>query len=181
LLIAQLVATRVANAHPREATVERTVSARPKATVYVDYLQNVLGKSVAAAYAVRARPGATVSTPLEWGELTSKLDPRDFTIETVGERFARVGDLWASAMSERNTAATPQSAPFAARAGDDGRGLSRGRECEGNSVDGSAALDHPAPADSRPLVQESEAAALWSVSFPHARFLHCASRSRFAV
>ena len=106
LLIAQLVATRVANAHPREATVERAVSARPKATVYVDYLQNVLGKSVAAVYAVRARPGATVSTPLEWNELTSKLDPRNFTIETVGERFARAGDYWASAMSERNTAAT---------------------------------------------------------------------------
>jgi bifunctional non-homologous end joining protein LigD len=105
LLIAQLVATRVANAHPREATVERTVSARPKATVYVDYLQNVLGKSVAAAYAVRARPGATVSTPLDWGELRPKLDPRDFTIETVGERFGRVGDIWSAGLSERNTAA----------------------------------------------------------------------------
>ena len=105
LLIAQLVATRVASAHPREATVERTVSARPKATVYVDYLQNVLGKSVAAAYAVRARPGATVSTPLEWDELTSKLDPRDFTIGTVGERFARVGDIWSLALANRNTSA----------------------------------------------------------------------------
>jgi bifunctional non-homologous end joining protein LigD len=105
LLIAQLVATRVANAHPKEATVERTVSERAKSSVYVDYLQNVLGKSVAAAYAVRARPGATVSTPLDWSELTSRLDPRDFTIETVGGRFARVGDLWASAMSVRNTAA----------------------------------------------------------------------------
>jgi bifunctional non-homologous end joining protein LigD len=105
LLIAQIVATRVANAHPKEATVERTVSQRPKASVYVDYLQNVLGKSVAAAYAVRARPGATVSTPLDWRELTSKLDPGDFTIETVGARFARVGDIWASTMAERNTAA----------------------------------------------------------------------------
>ena len=46
LLVAQIVATRVAQAHPTEATVERAVSARPKATVYVDYLQNVLGKSV---------------------------------------------------------------------------------------------------------------------------------------
>jgi bifunctional non-homologous end joining protein LigD len=105
LLIAQLVATRVANGHPKEATVERTVRDRPKATVYVDYLQNVLGKSVAAAYAVRARPGATVSTPLEWSELTPKLDPTDFTIETVGERYGRVGDLWAKAMAERNSAA----------------------------------------------------------------------------
>ncbi len=105
LLIAQLVATRVANAHPKEATVERTVSERAKSSVYVDYLQNVLGKSVAAAYAVRARPGATVSTPLEWTELTSKLNPSDFTIETVGERFARVGDIWNPALANRNTAA----------------------------------------------------------------------------
>ena len=81
------------------------MSARPKATVYVDYLQNVLGKSVAAAYAVRARPGATVSTPLEWNELTPTLDPRDFTIETVGERFARVGDIWSRALASRNTTA----------------------------------------------------------------------------
>ena len=105
LLVAQLVATRVATAHPKEATVERTVSDRPKSTVYVDYLQNVLGKSVAAAYAVRARPGATVSTPLAWKELTPKLDPREFTIETVGARFSRVGDLWASSLAERNSAA----------------------------------------------------------------------------
>ena len=104
LLVAQLVATRVAMAHPKESTIERTVSARPMSSVYVDYLQNILGKSVAAAYAVRARPGATVSTPLEWNELSPSLDPRDFTIETVPERFARVGDIWARAMKERNTA-----------------------------------------------------------------------------
>jgi bifunctional non-homologous end joining protein LigD len=85
--------------------VAPTSSTRPKATVYVDYLQNVLGKSVAAAYAVRARPGATVSTPLDWSELRPKLDPRDFTIETVGERFGRVGDIWSAGLSERNTAA----------------------------------------------------------------------------
>jgi bifunctional non-homologous end joining protein LigD len=68
-------------------------------------LQNVLGKSVAAAYAVRARPGATVSTPLAWSELKTSLDPTDFTIETVPARFAKVGDLWAKALAERNTAA----------------------------------------------------------------------------
>jgi bifunctional non-homologous end joining protein LigD len=105
LLIAQIIATRVAVAHPKEATVERTVADRPKSSVYVDYLQNVLGKSVAAAYAVRARPGATVSTPLAWSELKTSLDPTDFTIETVPARFAKVGDLWAKALAERNTAA----------------------------------------------------------------------------
>ncbi|HEX6048155.1 MAG TPA: DNA ligase D [Gemmatimonadaceae bacterium] len=105
LLIAQLVATRVATAHPKEATVERSVAERPKSTVYVDYLQNVLGKSVAAAYAVRARPGATVSTPIDWSELTPSLDPRDFTIDTVSERFVKVGDLWNPVLKRRNSAA----------------------------------------------------------------------------
>ena len=105
LLIAQIIATRVAVARPKEATVERTVAERPKSSVYEDDLQNVLGKSVAAAYAVRAQPGATVSTPLDWSELTPKLDPGVFTIETVTERFARLGDIWAPAVGKRNTSA----------------------------------------------------------------------------
>ena len=109
LLVAQLIATRVAAAHPKEATVERKVAERPKSTVYVDYLQNILGKTVAAAYAVRARPGAAVSTPLDWHELTPSLAPTDFTIETVVSRFARVGDLWTSALKRKNTAAALRS------------------------------------------------------------------------
>jgi bifunctional non-homologous end joining protein LigD len=102
-LLAQIVATRVADAHPREATVERSVRSRPPTTVYVDYLQNIRGKTVAGAYAVRARPGATVSTPLAWDELADDLDPRDFTIATVPERLAKVGDLWGAAMKKKNS------------------------------------------------------------------------------
>jgi len=104
LLIAQLVATRVASAHPTEATVARSVRSRAPGTVYVDYLQNIKGKSVAAAYCVRARPGATVSAPLEWSELKPTLDLHDFTIESVPVRLARRGDLWGAAMKRRNTA-----------------------------------------------------------------------------
>ncbi len=104
LLLAQLIATRVAEKHPREATIERSVKARPPASVYVDYLQNIRGKTVAGAYAARARDRATVSTPLEWKELDQSLDPRELTIETVPERVARVGDLWGQAMKRRNTA-----------------------------------------------------------------------------
>jgi bifunctional non-homologous end joining protein LigD len=110
LLLAQLIATRVAEAHPRDATVERSVKARPPAAVYVDYLQNVKGKSVAAAYCVRARPGATVSTPLQWKELNGSLDPREFTIETVPARIVRLGDIWSSAMKARNTGAAVRAA-----------------------------------------------------------------------
>jgi bifunctional non-homologous end joining protein LigD len=105
LLLAQLIATRVAEAHPREATIERSVKARPPAAIYVDYLQNVKGKSVASAYCVRARPGATVSTPLQWKELNASLDPRELTLETIPSRIVKLGDIWTSAIKTRNTSA----------------------------------------------------------------------------
>ena len=110
LLLAQLIATRVAEAHPREATVERSVKARPPAAVYVDYLQNVRGKSVASAYCVRARAGATVSTPLQWKELNESLDPRELTIETIPARSVKLGDIWTSALKAKNTAAAMRAA-----------------------------------------------------------------------
>jgi bifunctional non-homologous end joining protein LigD len=101
-IVAQLVATRVAEAHPREATVARSVTSRPPGAVYVDYLQNIRGKTVAGVYSARARPGATVSTPLAWKELGDSLDPEALTIETVPRRLEKLGDLWAPAMKKRN-------------------------------------------------------------------------------
>jgi bifunctional non-homologous end joining protein LigD len=103
LLLAELVATRVAAAHPREATVERALRARPAGAVYVDYLQNVPGKTVAGAYAVRPRPGATVSTPLAWDDLRDDLDPRAFTLRTVPARLESVGELWTSVLRRPNS------------------------------------------------------------------------------
>jgi bifunctional non-homologous end joining protein LigD len=103
LLVAQIIATRVAEKHPREATIERSVRSRGPATVYVDYLQNIRAKTVASVYSVRAKPGATVSTPLRWNELNEKLDPGEFTIETVPARLAKVGDLWAAGMKKPNS------------------------------------------------------------------------------
>ncbi len=102
-LVAQIIATRVAKAHPKVATIERAVKGRGETTVYVDYLQNIIGKTVAGAYSARANPDAMVSTPLEWSELTDDLDPRDFTIETAPARFAEVGDIWAAAMKKPNS------------------------------------------------------------------------------
>lgn len=100
--VAQVIATAVAGAHPKTATVERSIAARGDTRVYVDYGQNSRGKTVAAAYGVRAKPGATVSTPLAWNELTPSLDPRAFTIETVPDRIARLGDLYAAGMKKPN-------------------------------------------------------------------------------
>jgi bifunctional non-homologous end joining protein LigD len=89
--IAGALAARVADARPDVATLERAIDARPAGSVYLDFMQNDLGKTVAAPYSVRPRPGATVSTPLRWDELTPTLDPRRFTIATVLERFRALG------------------------------------------------------------------------------------------
>lgn len=100
--LAELVARRVNEEHPRETTVHRWVKSRPPAAVYVDYLQNIRGKTVASVYSVRAEPHASVSTPLKWSELTEDLSPRDFTILNVPARVKRMGDLWATGMKKTN-------------------------------------------------------------------------------
>jgi bifunctional non-homologous end joining protein LigD len=102
-LVAQVIATKVASAHPKEATIERMVKARGAAMVYVDYLQNIQGKTVAGPYCVRAKPGATVSTPLRWNELTDDLDPRDFNVGNAADRFEKTGDIWSEAMKKKNS------------------------------------------------------------------------------
>jgi bifunctional non-homologous end joining protein LigD len=95
MLFCQIIATVVASRHPTVATVERKVKARRRGTVYVDYLQNILGKTLATAYSARASSFAGVSTPLDWKEIDEPIDPRDYTITSAPERFAKVGDLWA--------------------------------------------------------------------------------------
>jgi bifunctional non-homologous end joining protein LigD len=95
MLFCQIVATVIASRHPRIATVERSVRSRRKGTVYVDYLQNILGKTLATAYSARASDYAGVSTPLTWKEVFDGVDPRDFTIVTAPARFKQMGDLWA--------------------------------------------------------------------------------------
>ena len=94
-LLCEIVATIVATKHPKIATVERFVRRRPRGTVYVDYLQNILGKTLATAYSARASDYAGVSTPLAWEEVGPGLDPRAFTIRTAPARFREAGDLWA--------------------------------------------------------------------------------------
>jgi bifunctional non-homologous end joining protein LigD len=93
-LWAQIVATLVAVKHPKAATVERSVRHRG-AKVYVDYLQNIEGKTLASAYSARASEFAGASTPLTWKEVDAGLDRRDFTIRTLPARIAEAGDLWA--------------------------------------------------------------------------------------
>jgi bifunctional non-homologous end joining protein LigD len=99
-LFCQIIATMVAQKHPRHASVERTVAARGK-RVYVDYLQNILGKTLATAYSARASEYAGVSTPLTWTEVRQGIKREDFNVKTVVERVGRVGDLWAALRSAK--------------------------------------------------------------------------------
>ena len=83
-LLARVIVTRL----PQIATTARSIPARG-GRVYVDALQNGRGKLLAAPYTARPRPGATVSTPLEWSEVNAKLDPAAFDIKTVPRRLSR--------------------------------------------------------------------------------------------
>ncbi|HEX6490261.1 MAG TPA: non-homologous end-joining DNA ligase [Gaiellaceae bacterium] len=62
--------------------------------VLVDHRQNGWGKTIASVYSVRPKPGAPVSTPLRWEELSEKIQPRDFGRREVLERIERQGDLF---------------------------------------------------------------------------------------
>jgi len=83
----------LAAANPENVTMDRHIPNRA-GKVYIDSGQNRAGATIAAAYSVRPRPGAPVSTPLRWDELDA-IDPASFTIATIWDRISRYGDLLA--------------------------------------------------------------------------------------
>jgi bifunctional non-homologous end joining protein LigD len=89
---AELVSNGLAADHEGLITTEWLKKKRRG--VLVDHRQNGWGKTIASAYSVRPRPGAPVSTPLRWKELTTDLDFRDFTMDVVLERVRKHGDLF---------------------------------------------------------------------------------------
>jgi bifunctional non-homologous end joining protein LigD len=88
-IIANVVHARL----PATTSVVRSPALR-RGLVYLDFLQNRRGQTLAAPYSVRPWPGATVSTPLKWSEVRRGLDPGKYTIRTVPRRVDRLGDLW---------------------------------------------------------------------------------------
>jgi bifunctional non-homologous end joining protein LigD len=71
-----------------------------KGKIFLDYNQNVRGKTLASIYSPRPAPGATVSVPVRWDEL-DKIYPTEFTIKTVPDRLAKTGDLWAGILAAK--------------------------------------------------------------------------------
>lgn len=81
-------------------SVER-LPAKRVGKVYLDYLQNVKGQTLASAYSVRPKPKATVSTPLTWNEVQEGFLPENFTINNIISRLKKVGDLFEPVLLER--------------------------------------------------------------------------------
>jgi bifunctional non-homologous end joining protein LigD len=96
---ARLLATLAVEAVPAIATIARIIDARG-GKVYVDFGQNGPGQTIVAPLSVRPLPGAPVSTPLRWTEVTARLDPRRFTIRTVPARLDEAGDPMAPVLGE---------------------------------------------------------------------------------
>lgn len=90
---AELVANLVHEKLPETTSIVRSPAKR-RERIYLDYLQNARGQTVAAPYSIRPAPGATVSAPLRWSEVKKGLDPTKFTIKTMPKRIAKLGDLW---------------------------------------------------------------------------------------
>jgi DNA ligase D len=63
--------------------------------IFIDYNQNARDRTIASAYSIRPKPGATVSAPLDWDELAD-VQPEDFTVATMPTRFAQLGDRHAA-------------------------------------------------------------------------------------
>jgi bifunctional non-homologous end joining protein LigD len=97
----EIVAGAIARAHPRIATTEWSKAKRRG--VLIDSNQNGEGKTIASVYSVRPKPGAPVSTPLRWDEVSESLDPAAFTMDAVLDRVAREGDLYAPVLTTRQT------------------------------------------------------------------------------
>jgi bifunctional non-homologous end joining protein LigD len=82
------IAEDLVRALPEQSTTERSKAKRGK-RVYVDVMQNALGHHAVPAYVLRAVPGAPLSTPLDWKELTPDLDPKAFNLKTIFRRLSR--------------------------------------------------------------------------------------------
>lgn len=98
--IAEALAAEVAQRAPQVATVQRSLAKRQKQQVYVDAMQNARGKTIAAPYSARAKPGATVSMPLTWKQVEKGVKISDFTIQNAPKLVEKIGDAWQNFFAE---------------------------------------------------------------------------------
>lgn len=91
--LAHLIAIEVNKRTPKLTSLQRMPNKRQH-RIYLDFLQNRQGQTLAAPYSLRPTPDASVSMPLHWDEVIATLKPTDFTIKNATKRLAQTGDLW---------------------------------------------------------------------------------------
>ena len=99
----RLLAGEVARRVPKIATVERTIAKRKRDQVYVDWMQNARGKSLAAVFTARTKPKATVSMPLTWKQIEQGVKISDFTVRNVPALLKKTGHAWSAFFEQRQT------------------------------------------------------------------------------
>jgi bifunctional non-homologous end joining protein LigD len=90
---AYIIASLVHEQVPGTTSLERTLSKRGD-KIYIDYLQNRIGQTLASVYSIRPVPGAWASTPLEWKEVKPGLHPSQFTMKNIPQRIRKKSDLF---------------------------------------------------------------------------------------
>jgi len=98
--VAGALANEIARRAPKIATTQRSLAKREKQQVYVDWMQNAKGKSIASPYSARAKAGATVSMPLQWKQIERGVKISDFTIKNV-PGLAKKNDAWKDFFANR--------------------------------------------------------------------------------
>jgi bifunctional non-homologous end joining protein LigD len=97
----RLLASEVARRAPKIATVERALAKRKQEQVYVDWMQNARGKSLAAVFTARAKAKATVSMPLTWEQIEQGVKISDFTVKNVPPLLKKNGNSWSDFFDQR--------------------------------------------------------------------------------
>ena len=97
----RLLASEIAGRAPKIATVERSIDKRKRDQVYVDWMQNARGKSLASVLTARAKPGATVSMPLTWKQIEQGVKISDFTVKNVPALLKKNGNAWSNFFDQR--------------------------------------------------------------------------------
>jgi bifunctional non-homologous end joining protein LigD len=97
---AEIIARLTQEQLPKTTTTERALNKR-NGRIYLDYLQNKKGQTLASVYSARPKPGATVSTPLLWKEVKYGLHPSQFNILNIGKRLDKSGDLFSGVLREK--------------------------------------------------------------------------------
>lgn len=98
---AKIVATLINEELPKTTSLERSLKKRGD-KIYIDYLQNRPGQTLASVYSLRPVAGASASAPLDWKEVNHKLSPKYFTIDNLFDRVSKRGDLFLDVIQTGN-------------------------------------------------------------------------------